>query len=222
MASAFGFEFYGKDSSQFYAGFIRELRRFEMRENFSKEISAAAKPVREDMQRAVKGLRSEARFEGYSKNSRSTRRRGGSGASARSEYATRKNTVNMATAVETGQTLITRKTWNKKRLEARSLRDSVAKGVRLVNRYQGKDAGIIIRTSATYLPLDQKTLPRAMNRGQWRHPFFGNREFWVEQTTRPKGWFTQTAKKSRPQFEKAVTKAIDDAVMELAVKHGVK
>jgi len=203
---------------EFYGKLVKHLRSFDkdLEKNLSTSISTAAKPVIADMRREIKGARSAARFEGYSGNSRPARSRGGSGASARADFATAGVTTNLAEAVATGKRVVTERTWNRRRLQARSLRAQIAAGVRLVNRRSGKDAGVLIRTSASKLPADQKALPRAMNRGRWRHPFFGNREFWIEQTVTPKGWFSDTAKKNHPQLSRAIESAVDDAVMDLA------
>ena len=211
----------GAYTGDYYAGLIKVMRGFDkdLERQLSKRISESARPVVADMRNAVKGVSSEARFEGFSKNTRPARRgRGGSGASRRADFATRGVTTDYADAVASGRRVVSRRTWDRRRLQARSLRAQVAAGVRLVNRKTGDGAGVLIRTSASKLPADQKALPRAMNRGKWRHPFFGNRELWVEQTVRPKGWFTDTGKKRHPQLRAAITQALDDAVMDLAIK----
>lgn len=206
------------ERSEFYPYLIRELQQFDktLEKNLSNRISAAAKPVIADMRKAVKGVSSQARFEGLSAGNRSSRSRGGGGARARADFEVRNATRNAAEAVETGKTLLKTKTWDNRRLKARGLRDQIARGVRLSNVKRGRLAGVYIRSSSTKLPGDQKALPRAFDRGKWRHPFFGNRDFWVEQTVRPAGWFTQTGRKAKPKLYAEIQRAIDDAVMELA------
>lgn len=55
-------------------------------------------------------------------------------------------------------------------------------------RTTGASAGVSIRAKYT-----------RTNSGTWRHPVFGNRGVWVEQSYTPaKGWFDKTAEKDTP------------------------
>lgn len=216
--------------SEFYARLIKEMRGFapDLEKTLTKRISTAAKPVIDEMRREVRGVKTTATYTGPRQTARQRNRPGGgqSAARARADFATRNNTVNLAEATDTGKRAISQRAWDRKREKAASLREQVAMGVRLANRKTGGNAGIIIRTSANRLPGDQKALPRAMNKGTWRHPLFGREtlkgkkkpEHWVEQTVKPAGWFSETAKRSVPKMRREVEQALDDAVMELAIR----
>lgn len=49
---------------------------------------------------------------------------------------------------------------------------------------------------------------------RWRHPVFGNRENWQNQTGSP--WFFVTVRKHQAAFEKAVGKAIDAVLKDIS------
>ena len=53
------------------------------------------------------------------------------------------------------------------------------------------------------------------NRGKFRHPVWGNREVWVDQTTVP-GWFTKTIRRNADEpLRRAVLRAVDDTLRNL-------
>lgn len=79
------------------------------------------------------------------------------------------------------------------------LRATVARSIRAAQRDRGKDVGVTIRVATNQLPPDQRRLPKSMDRGQWRHPVYGNQKAWVTQTVTPKGWFTEKARDSHPR-----------------------
>lgn len=54
-----------------------------------------------------------------------------------------------------------------------------------------------------------------LNRGQWRHPVFGNRNVWVTQRVTP-GWFDATGQSARPELLAATAVALEKATQELA------
>jgi hypothetical protein len=67
------------------------------------------------------------------------------------------------------------------------------------------------------------TLPRTtatrgawhLNRGKWRHPLFGNRSHWFEQSVTP-GWFDKTGIEARPVFEAAAGVGLERAAEMVA------
>lgn len=199
-----------------YAAVVAALRAIDkdLEKNLSKRISAAAKPVVAEMRRQIKGTRSSVVDKDSSGAGFLSRSRGGSGATRRSAFATRGVTVNANEAVTTGKRLISRRDYDKRRMQARGVRDAIAAGVRLSNRKSGRFAGVTIRSSGSKLPPDQKTLPRAMNRGKWRHPVFGNRNNWVEQVVTPVKWFDDPGKKAKPSIYREVTVAVKETLAE--------
>lgn len=60
---------------------------------------------------------------------------------------------------------------------------------------------------------------RSANRGRLRHPLFGNRERWFEQTVKP-GWFDDPMAAGAPEIRKGVEQAIDSIVDEIVRKAG--
>ena len=55
-----------------------------------------------------------------------------------------------------------------------------------------------------------------LNRGEWRHPVFGRRNYpWVVQRVDP-GWFDRTGEAARPAFIVAAGIALEKATEELA------
>ena len=214
--------------SDFYPLLRATMKNFapDLEKRFKDRVSEAGAVVVQEMRREVRGVKTTATYSGKSKTAPRTSPGGGQSARrARVDFFTRDITRNYAEAVE-GRKFVTQRTWDKRLNAATSLREQVAMGVRVVNRASGKGAGIIIRTSANRLPPEQKVLPRAMNKGTWRHPLFGEEtlrgkkkaQHWVEQTVKPKGWFSETAQRSVPKMRREVERALDDAVMELAIR----
>lgn len=54
-----------------------------------------------------------------------------------------------------------------------------------------------------------------LNRGEWRHPVFGNRDVWVTQRVTP-GWFDRTGQAAKPEFLAAAAVALEKAAVDLA------
>ena len=93
-----------------------------------------------------------------------------------------------------------------KRAKARGLRASIARSVETKVTLSGRRTGVRIRVNPMKLPPDQRALPRLIDRGEWRHPVFGNREVWAAQKGSP--WFYVTI---RPHADLARKKV--EAVM---------
>lgn len=55
---------------------------------------------------------------------------------------------------------------------------------------------------------------RHMNRGFWRHPLFGNTEWWYEQTVEP-GWFDRPANDAGPKLRAALVNVITNYIAKL-------
>lgn len=59
--------------------------------------------------------------------------------------------------------------------------------------------------------------PWHLNRGKWRHPYYGNRERWYEQRV-TKGWFDDTGRRERAGLIADTTKELNRAADRLAVR----
>lgn len=88
------------------------------------------------------------------------------------------------------------------------LRDVVAHATRMQIRWTGKGAGIRIFTDGRKLPSDQRSLPRHMNKGSWRHPVFGT-DTWVTQTASPAGWFDRAMDKHKDDMRRAMVRVME-------------
>jgi hypothetical protein len=75
------------------------------------------------------------------------------------------------------------------------LRASIARSVKIKVRMTGATAGVRVYVDRKALPHSQRNLPAAMNDpGGWRHPVWGNRKAWVQQTGGP--WWTSTVRQA--------------------------
>lgn len=72
------------------------------------------------------------------------------------------------------------------------LRVAIADAVTVRTRTSANRAGVRVLVNRSKLPEKKRRLPVLMNKGAWRHPVFGNRENWVNQTS-DGGWWLRTA-----------------------------
>ena len=84
--------------------------------------------------------------------------------------------------------------WGRAMRRSSGLRQAVARSLRIVVKDSGYagQVGVRVTSESGRMPADQKKLPRAMDRGQWRHPVFGG-PGWAGQTVTPPQWFTKVA-----------------------------
>lgn len=95
------------------------------------------------------------------------------------------------------------------------LRQAIAKGVTRKITYTGFRTGVRIRVDGKYLPEGDRSLIRATNKGQVRHPVFGNRTNWTSQTFTPKGWFDRPAQDMGAEAIRKIEHAAREALREL-------
>lgn len=92
------------------------------------------------------------------------------------------------------------------------LRASIARALQTKITYSGYRTGVRIRVDSARLPADQTTLPKAINRGNVRHPVWGNRDEWVPQTFTPAKWFDRTmlvhGRRIRQELDAAAKRAL--------------
>ena len=90
----------------------------------------------------------------------------------------------------------------------------VAANVGVRSSLSGSGAMVRVRRNKT-TPTD-RTLVGIDATGSWRHPVYGNRDAWVEQTaTSARGYFTRTIDGKAPEFRSAVLQAMDDLTIRL-------
>jgi len=90
------------------------------------------------------------------------------------------------------------------------LRSTVARSVRTKVSTTARSSSVRIRAQQSLMPPSQRKLPRLMNKGNWRHPLFGQRGRWYEQTTPPPGWFDRPAEIHGPRIRERAVDVIDD------------
>lgn len=90
----------------------------------------------------------------------------------------------------------------------RPLRATIAEAVRISVRTTG-DPGARVWIDKGRMPPDMKNIPDRLNEGRLRHPVFGNRSRWAQQTA-PAGWWTKTVDQHKPRIEREVSRVVDD------------
>lgn len=94
------------------------------------------------------------------------------------------------------------------------LRATIARATRAEIK-PGGDARVTIRTYARYLPMDQRKLPRYLDRPKgWRHPVFGDRADWVTQYGEP--WFASTLIRHGPAVRREILAAMKTVAEKIA------
>lgn len=88
------------------------------------------------------------------------------------------------------------------------LRDVIARATRMEIKWTGRSVGVRIFTDGRKLPADQRSLPRHMNKGSWRHPVFGT-DAWVTQTASPAGWFDRAMDKHKDDMRRAMVRVME-------------
>lgn len=88
------------------------------------------------------------------------------------------------------------------------LRESIAAAVKV--SVTAND--VTVKISKTALPADQQSLPRAIEKGKWRHPVFGRKVF-VTQTAKPFFYGTLNARKD--EFRSAIVEAVNTIIKEI-------
>lgn len=99
---------------------------------------------------------------------------------------------------------------------ATPLRTAIARGIKQEIRTgaNSKAVGVAIRASSSSLHGSRKKLVRRYDRGEWKHPVFGDKDIaWVSQKGRP--YFGSVISKHKPQMRAAVQKAMDEAAASL-------
>lgn len=173
----------------------------ELQKELTNRVGKVAEKVRDDMRTAVMGVSSEAHMDGSARNFYTAGKGGRGGQKARMAHQYKNRTANLAEAATTGKRLWTRTTLRNAKTKT-GLRTSVAASLRIDKRA----TGVRLSAGSAKLPKGQQKLPKYMNKGQWRHPYFGHKKgSWVVQTVHPAGWFDTTARRNLPYVEAQVT-----------------
>jgi hypothetical protein len=162
---------------------LRGASKADLRKRLRQKVSAAGKPIVDEVKQAVRELQVTSSH--------------GGGTAQRRKY-------NVSRAKATAKVTLEKA---RERAERRGagLRETIAAGVRL----QINASGIRFIASSARLPESQRTLPRHLDSEKgWRHPVFGNRDNWVTEHGGP--WFAETIKPHAPDFRAAVVDAMEE------------
>lgn len=91
---------------------------------------------------------------------------------------------------------------------SRPLRATIADSIRISVR-TGGNPGARVWIDRASLPADLRNMPTVINSGRIRHPVFGNRKRWVEQSAPPL-WWDKTVRKHTPRMTAEVARVLDD------------
>jgi len=97
-----------------------------------------------------------------------------------------------------------------------ALRSTIARRIRPEARISGKFPGAKVKAFKTPNIRGFANAAKRTNRaGGWRHPLFGNREVWVQQSGKVK-WFDRAFEGQRSNYEHAVKSALAQMVNRIA------
>lgn len=101
-----------------------------------------------------------------------------------------------------------------------ALKSSIARRIRPEVRISGKFPGAKIKAFKTPNLRGFANAAKRTNRASgWRHPVYGNREVWIQQTGKVK-WFDHAFEGRRNQYEHAVKSALADMVNRISSRSG--
>lgn len=94
------------------------------------------------------------------------------------------------------------------------LRASVARGVKSRVQWSGFKYGVRIYVDTSSLPQSQRKLPRYLDgQGRWRHPVWGHRDRWVDQSGQD--YFRSTIKPHEKRLRDATRATVEQALRKL-------
>jgi len=97
-----------------------------------------------------------------------------------------------------------------------ALKTAIARKIRPEVRITGKFPGAKIKAFKTKNIRNFPNAPKRTNRASgWRHPVYGNREVWVQQSGKVK-WFDHAFEGERDTYRRAVQAALADMVNRIA------
>lgn len=177
-----------------WAAAVKRLKSADkvIRRELGKEIRAITKPIVKDMRQEI--LSMDSKVTGVSGASRSRAR-------VSVERSSNRGKARMAA---------------QRRLESKGfgLRKTISQSIQTKISLSGYKQGVRIRVDPAKLGGAARNLPKNVDKGQWRHPVFGDRNVWVTQTNRP-GWFTQVAERYQTQARHDIVKAMEKSLRKI-------
>jgi hypothetical protein len=176
-----------------WASTVRKLKGADkvVRKHMNKEIRELTKPIIADMKSEIMGWESAAV--------------GGGGRAGRARTHAERS-KNFKSGQKTAQ--------NRLGKGGFGLRSTIASSIQTKITLSGSRSGVRIRVDPAKLGGAARKLPANIDKGSWRHPVYGNRSTWVQQTG-SKGWFSDTGIKHYPKIRHGIAKAMQSAIREL-------
>ncbi len=168
-------------------------------------IRKAGKEATDDVARVVRGLNIEGHpllADAAKRRTTGKGSRGGSGAMVRLSYDVRRSKGDLGRAIT-------------RAMGRAGLRDTIARALTMQISGGKTSASVRIKVNSKALPEDQRSLPRHMEKGTWRHPVFGDRDTWVNQTSTP-DWFKGTLRKHAPAVRSAINAEVSAEMRKVA------
>lgn len=185
-----GIEPHVEVSAKQYAQFSQELKKFspELRKAMRKRINKAARVIVTAQRKAILGTNSKGEK--------------GAAHASRAAYSLRRAKESVSVLQASGKI--------DKAVRNSGLRQSVARSLRVVNKDTGFNYGVRITSESGRMPAGQEKLPKLMNRGTWRHPFYGGKKRYG-QTVTPPDWFDKPIKDNIDDVYREVAAAVAEA-----------
>ena len=202
-----------------FAAVAKQLKELDdggvLRRQFGRDIRNLAKKIVEAEKRAALGVKSE----GAKRTTGSQGQRALRESTMASRGIARMSSAKMKRMVGLGLSNPAKaQAMYDRAVSSGGLRASIANSMKYVVRYQGKDVGVRIRASRSSMPPGMASMPRNVNRGQWRHPVYGYQQSWVVQRTAPKNWFYKTGDQFREPFKEEFAKTVAAYQQQLAAR----
>lgn len=168
----------------------------KVRKAATQALQAAMKPVVADLQEAVRNVQTKGVH--------------GHGSRARERFDQAAEARRVAKAAARGKTARARRG----AAVATGLRSRIAHGVKSRVQWSGHRYGARVYVDTSGLPQSQRNLPKHLNKAEgWRHPVWGNRKNWVQQTGHP--WWEPTIERHLPAMRRALETTITNSLKEL-------
>lgn len=107
------------------------------------------------------------------------------------------------------------------RMEGGGLRQAIASQIKPEIRASGRDTGVRIRVKNKNMPRGFKWAAKRFNDTKsWRHPLFGNRDVWIEQSSGDPNWFDREVMQDKEAYEAQIMDAIEAMADRIARRAG--
>jgi hypothetical protein len=94
------------------------------------------------------------------------------------------------------------------------MRSKIAGGIKTSVATSKSRQGVSIESTGNKLGAQRTGMHRAWNKGEFRHPVFGNKKKWVHQSGNP--FFGSTIRRHEDDMREAVLDALNDALKEMS------